>query len=152
MQFSRERIVVASVSTGGPRKTIGEKTETIEFTIYGFEEREERPNECLLSPVARAHGYEWQLEVFPRGRDEMLEILNCDNEAYLACYLHLLGNETDVTASFAVGCQQFGEQVFRAVTRTPHRRNLNRAPARLYRLRHHLSSAARCTARSTAQS
>ena len=85
MQSSRKSKIVRSVSVGNPPKTMGKKTETIEFIIHDFKNREEGPETAIISSVADAHGYKWNIHVYPRDFDRKSSVY----QEYVSCYLRM---------------------------------------------------------------
>jgi len=64
---SSPKHLVDSGFVGKPPKRWTTKIETVKVTIYDFKERKEKFDKGLGSPILKAHGYNWTIEVFPRG-------------------------------------------------------------------------------------
>jgi len=64
--------------------------ETIEFVIYNFEARTEKRKHWIESPTLRAHGYNWNITVYPRGSDT-----SPTDKEYVSCYLQNQSVEVD---------------------------------------------------------
>jgi hypothetical protein len=101
MPSSRKR-TVACVSIGEPpsKKIFIADVETIKFVIYNFKEREEKRNETFESPIAKAHGYEWSIVIYPRGQSQSTE---CD---YISCGLKM-HKQSPVTAKSHFRCKEY---------------------------------------------
>jgi len=102
---SETEAVVDAASIGEPPKTVGSKTETIQFTIYDFEERTESRGKFFESPILKAHGYEWKILVYPRG-----DINTSTTEEFVSFYLQPIGNDLSITAICHYRCKAFKKE------------------------------------------
>jgi speckle-type POZ protein len=62
-----KRKLVDSASIGSPPKKILESIETIQLVIHNFKDLTEKRGESIQSRVLKAHGYEWMIEIYPKG-------------------------------------------------------------------------------------
>jgi len=100
MASSETEAVVDAVSVGVPPKTVGSKTETVQFTIYDFKERAESRDKHVYSPIVKAHGYEWRFWVYPRGqRDSPV------GEEFVSFFVQSIGKDISITASCCFRCK-----------------------------------------------
>jgi len=79
----KHKRLVTSVSVGSPLKRLKKEIQTIAFRFYNFANQLEARGEYIVTPVIQAFGYDWQLELYPRG-----DILSSRDVEYLSCYLH----------------------------------------------------------------
>jgi len=100
MPSSRKR---RRVSVGEPPQTLLKDVETVEFTIYDFEDRKETQGKQIKSPILFAHGYEWRIIVNPRG-----SCFSMTDHEYISCGLRLR-TEYDVTVGVDFRCKEFKE-------------------------------------------
>ena len=97
--YSKKR--VACVSVGEPPHKRRREVETVTFIIHDFKNRKEKRSEPIDSPRVRAHGYNWRIQVYPRGDEGS----PTDTE-YIACHLRL-AQEGDATASLTIRCKGY---------------------------------------------
>ena len=100
MPSPRKR-VVACVSAGEPRKTMGKTTETVKCIIHDFENRTEKRGEGVVFSPVQAHGYEWKIVVYPRGD------VNSKTDIEHVSFHFLLYSDAEVTAYYIVRCNEF---------------------------------------------
>jgi len=97
MPTSQKKRTVACVSYGEPPKKIHGDVETIEFTIYNFKDLTQKREEYIESPTCKAHGYEWQIHIYPRGCKQSNE-----SDEQVSCYLRYLTNKRSISAQFSM--------------------------------------------------
>jgi len=90
--------VVTFVSVGEPSKAkkSGKDIEIIQFIVHGFGDRTERRGERIESPMARAHGYDWKLWVYPRGN-----AASSTDREFVSCYLYPVIETTTTSVAAA---------------------------------------------------
>ena len=98
---------------GTPPFTIENESQTIEFVIHGFKDRPEKRGECLQSPILKAHGHSWKIEVFPKG-----DLFSKRDTEYVSFYLEYSGNklfapEVDFAIRCKTACEIADEHDFR---------------------------------------
>ncbi|OEU07609.1 hypothetical protein FRACYDRAFT_251031 [Fragilariopsis cylindrus CCMP1102] len=92
--------LVDSASIGSPPKTMMEKTETIQLVIHNFKDRTEKGDKFIQSPVLKAHGYDWKIEVYPKG--SMKSLFETE---YVSFYLSYVGDQKyKPAARVAISC------------------------------------------------
>jgi len=60
--------LVGRVSVGTPPHTVNNVQQLV-FDIHDFKNRQELPGQSFCTPSVKAHGHDWCLEIYPRGRD-----------------------------------------------------------------------------------
>jgi len=90
------RRTVYSVSVGEPPRKRLKTIETVKLIIYDIRNRKEKHEEYIKSPNVKAHGFEWDIDVYPRGDNDT-------NENLIASYL-TLRSYADVTVSVVWRC------------------------------------------------
>lgn len=85
---SSPKHLVDSGFVGKPPKQWKTKIETVKVTIYDFKERKEKFDKGLGSPILKAHGYNWTIEVFPRG-SVVHQTTSKHDRDFLSLRLHL---------------------------------------------------------------
>ena len=94
------RKIVDRAAIGEPPKKLQKKTETIQLVVYDFADRKEKRGEFIRSPALTAHGYKWNLRIYPRGTTQ-----SAADEEYVSTYLDLDRGQNDVTAKFSIRCK-----------------------------------------------
>eukprot|EP00536_Pseudo-nitzschia_multiseries_P015341 jgi/Psemu1/320837/estExt_fgenesh1_pm.C_8640001 len=75
---------------GSPPKRLLRKRERMTFKIHDFAQCNERRGEYRISSTLQAHGYNWKLQVYPRGDNRSNE-----NLEYISCFLHYFSSPND---------------------------------------------------------
>jgi len=78
-----------------PKKRLLRKVETLKFKIEDFERCPHQRGEFILSSnVLKAHGYDWKLQVYPRGDGR-----SSTQDEYVSCYLHYIAPSPSLSLS-----------------------------------------------------
>eukprot|EP00536_Pseudo-nitzschia_multiseries_P016733 jgi/Psemu1/222385/e_gw1.1213.13.1 len=88
---------VDSAFVGEPPKKVVDRVESLTFVIYNFKDRKETQGECIMSPILRAHGYEWKVQVHPRDHKG-------GDGNNVGCYLRQ--DQAKVSAIFSIRCKR----------------------------------------------
>ena len=81
---------------GRPPKRLLRKKERMTFKIHDFAQSSEKRGEYRITPVLQAHGYNWKLQVYPRGDNRSKE-----TSEYISCFLHYFPSPNDKEAPVA---------------------------------------------------
>lgn len=87
--------IVGASDTFGPAMVLTGKPEKMVFRIHGFPDREEQRDESFDTSPVKAHGHQWQLEMYPRGHES-------SSKEVEHVTLYLVSNAT-VKATFSLG-------------------------------------------------
>jgi len=98
---SPKRKLVDSVSVGcPPRKLLS--VQTVRFIMHEFKNHHAKRGELIVSPVLRAHGHLWAIEIYPRG----ITYSSLGKE-YLSCFLKYAENTPHKPAAiYNMRCKQ----------------------------------------------
>ena len=104
-----DKVVVKEIDCGTPM--LLSPPITLRFKVHNFANLEEARDNFFHTPVCKAHGYDWFLEVYPRGSG--VSDPSCE---FVSCYLgwERPHHET-VECTFSIGC---GPVVWRHTTTT----------------------------------
>jgi len=75
---------------GRPPKRLLRKRERMTFKIHDFAQCHEKRGEYRISPTLQAHGYNWKLQIYPRGDNRSNEDSEC-----ISCFLHYFSSPND---------------------------------------------------------
>jgi len=75
---------------GQPPKRTLRKVETMRFKLHNFEHCQERRGQYRITPSLRAHGYNWKLQVYPKGDNRSSE-----ETEHVSCFLHYFVSPND---------------------------------------------------------
>ena len=100
---SRKRIVDCA-STGEPPMKKRGSIQTVKFVVCDFKNREEKKGEPVFSPALKAHGYEWEIDVYPKGYRR---------NASFSCFLNVV--RAKVTASYCI-CTRICKETIKQFT------------------------------------
>ena len=96
--------VVGCVSMGTPPKRLRNEIQTVVFRIHDFASFHEERDTYFVTPSITAFGYDWKLELYPRGSNQSSKDIE-----QVSCFL-LLVEEDDATesvaAKFSIRCKK----------------------------------------------
>ena len=75
---------------GRPPKRLLRKKEQMTFKMHNFAQCAAKRGEYRLSPKLQAHGYNWKLQIYPRGDNRSNE-----STEYVSCFLHYFASKND---------------------------------------------------------
>jgi len=78
------------VEVGRPPKRLLQKKERMTFKIHDFSQGPHKRGESCITPLVQAHGYNWKLQVYPRGDSRSNE-----TSEYVSCFLHYFISPND---------------------------------------------------------